>query len=156
EGQVAAVAFAWRREYRRDDREHEREGGVLMRARLLVCGLALVVAVTVACVSATGRAVARPLIVGPPTPRHIETWAYDTSWDQGKHVAATPALVQEWVTDADSYGDLTKAKARRDCTALTIWTHCTSFAYIDTSRMYTCGGCSIIDPSNPPPGEDET
>lgn len=66
-------------------------------------------------------------------PAHVATWAYDDGCNGG--TGATAALVQGWVSYAESNCGASASKALTDCHG-TGRTECTAVAYLDTNKIY--------------------
>jgi hypothetical protein len=66
-------------------------------------------------------------------PNHVATWAYDDGCNGG--TGASAALVQQWVTYAESNCGPAATKASTDCHAAGA-APCTAVAYVDANKIY--------------------
>jgi len=73
-------------------------------------------------------------------PTHIETWGYDDGCNGG--TGASPALVQQWLTYAESNCGPNATKALTDCHANGV-TYCTAIEYLDANKIYSQGSIPI-------------
>jgi hypothetical protein len=73
-------------------------------------------------------------------PTHIETWGYDDGCNGG--TGASPALVQQWLTYAESNCGPAATKAVTDCHANGV-TYCTAIEYLDANKIYGQGSIPI-------------
>ncbi len=85
-------------------------------------------------------------------PQHVETWAYDDNWPQGKDAPAS--LVAKWVDYAEGFSRTQDGwgKSVKDCHSP--GATCKALAYLDAYRNYYSCDCSIPLPTSPPPTED--
>jgi hypothetical protein len=77
---------------------------------------------------------------GWPVSDHIPTWAYDDGCNGGS--GASPALVQQWVTYAESNCGPNATKAMSDCVSSTT-TYCTPVEYLDANWIYSTGSVPV-------------
>jgi hypothetical protein len=73
-------------------------------------------------------------------PSHIPTWAYDGCGGQGD--SASPALVRQWVTFAESNCGTDGTKALSDCHSGGV-TYCTAVQYVDANWIYQQGSLPV-------------
>jgi hypothetical protein len=92
--------------------------------------------------------VAAPPASAPPAsaqtdgsvPTHVETWGYDDGCNGG--AGASPALVHDWLTYAESSCGPDATKALSDCPASGA-NGCTALEYLDTNKIYSQGSVPI-------------
>jgi hypothetical protein len=107
--------------------------GMLTRLRTTVAGAAIVVCVASAGLFA-GSAAASSTALPAPTTTHVATWAFDDFCNGG--AGASPALVRQWVTLAETNCGPSASKARLDCHSAG-HTFCDVMQYLDTNWDFT-------------------
>jgi hypothetical protein len=113
------------------------------RPRTAVAGLTIAVCGLAGCVFA-GPAGARAN-AHQATAAHVETWAFDDGCNGGS--GASPAVVRQWLTFAESNCGPTSRKARIDCHSGGA-VYCDVMQYLDTDWNFTVGSVAVASASS--------